>query len=161
MSCGYRAAMAGDGTTYQHERRPLFRSGWEIAAMAGGFIVFFPVGLGILGYLIWRKKMGEGDIGPAGMKGEFKRWKREMKAQWKGHGFSGGFGGGPFRQGSGNMAFDDYRGAVLQRLEEERRKLDEEQRAFNDFVLKLRRAKDQEEFDRFMAERNGGATAGA
>jgi hypothetical protein len=159
MSCGYRAAMAGDGTTYQHERRPLFRSGWEIAAMAGGFIVFFPVGLGILGYLIWRKKMGEGDFGPQGLKGEYRRWKQEMKAQWKGH--RGGFGAGAFQRGSGNLAFDDYRAAVLNRLEEERRKLDDEQRAFNDFVLRLRRAKDQDEFDRFMADRNGGATAPA
>jgi hypothetical protein len=149
MSCGYRAAMAGEGTTTFRERTPLFRSGWEIAAMVGGFIAFFPVGLGILGYLIWRKKMGEGDAGPNGFKGEFKRWKREMRAQWKGR--AGGFGGGPFSSGSGNMAFDDYRSAVLQRLEEERRKLDDEQRAFGDFVLRLRRAKDQEEFDRFMA----------
>jgi hypothetical protein len=39
-------------------------------------------------------------------------------------------------------------------LEAERRKLEEEQKAFADHLAKLRRAKDQEEFDRFMAERN-------
>jgi hypothetical protein len=158
MSCRHRAAMAGEGANAFQESPPLFRSGWEIAAMVGGFIAFVPLGLGILGYLIWRKKMGDGDTGPAGMKSEFKRWKHEMKAHWKGR---GGFGGGPFRQGSGNMAFDDYRAAVLQRLEEERRKLDDEQRAFNDFMLRLRRAKDQDEFDKFMADRNGGSQGGA
>jgi hypothetical protein len=41
----------------------------------------------------------------------------------------------------------------LARLEEERRKLDEEQRAFGEYLAKLRKAKDQDEFDRFMAER--------
>ena len=69
------------------------------------------------------------------------------------------FNGGMFH-GSGNAAFDDYRAAVLKRLEEERRKLDEEQMAFRAFVERLRRAKDQEEFDRFMADRNGSAPQG-
>jgi hypothetical protein len=161
MNCGYRTAMAADGAAYSNERPPLFRSGWEIAAMVGGFIAFFPVGLGILGYLIWRKKMGESGADANGMKSEWRRWKHEMKAQWKGH--RGGFGGGMsgFQRTSGNIAFDDYRAEVLRRLEEERRKLDEEQCAFSDFVLRLRRAKDQEEFDRFMADRNGGPPAGA
>jgi hypothetical protein len=146
--------MAADGSAYTHERQPLFRSGWEIAAMVGGFILFFPVGLAILGYLIWRKKMGERGFEPAAFKGEMKRWKHEMKAQWRGRGPGLGFGS------SGNGAFDDYRAEVLRRLEEERRKLDDEQRAFGEFVLKLRRAKDQEEFDRFMTERNGGPAHG-
>jgi hypothetical protein len=146
MGCGYRAAMAGGMADDQERwtRPPLFRSGWEIAAMVGGFVVFFPVGLAILGYLLWRKKFGDGSPGEA--KSEFKRWKQEMKAQWR-----DGRGSGS----SGNFAFDDYRTEVLRRLEDERRRLDEEQKAFREFLLRLRRAKDQEEFDRFMAERNG------
>ncbi len=147
MGCGYRAAMAGGGMADEAgrwERTPLFRSGWEIAAMVGGFVIFFPVGLAILGYLLWRKKFG--GFAPGEARGEFKRWKREMKAQWR---------GGMPGASSGNFAFDDYRAEVLRRLEEERRRLDEEQKAFHEFVLRLRRAKDQEEFDRFMADRNG------
>jgi hypothetical protein len=153
--------MAGDGNSnsYTYERPPLFRSGWEIAAMVAGFIIFFPIGLAILGYLIWRKKMGERGFEPPTFKGELKRWQHEMKAQWKGYRGGPGFGGMGFHRSSGNMAFDDYRSEVLRRLDEERRRLDDEQRAFNEFVLKLRRAKDQEEFDRFMADRNGGSTA--
>ena len=151
MGCGYRAAMAGGGSAegWEHRARaPLFRSGWEIAAMVGGFVIFFPVGLAILGYLLWRKKFGGSEAGDA--RGEFRRWKKDMKAQWRG----GALGGG-----SGNFAFDDYRDEVLRRLDEERRRLDEEQKAFHAYVLKLRRAKDQEEFDRFMAERNGATSA--
>ena len=50
-------------------------------------------------------------------------------------------------------AFDDWRAKELERIEEERRKLDEMREQFDDYLRELRRAKDQEEFDRFMAER--------
>jgi uncharacterized damage-inducible protein DinB len=55
---------------------------------------------------------------------------------------------------SGNAAFDAYREETLRRLDEERRKLDEERREFEDFMEELRQARDREEFERFMAERN-------
>jgi hypothetical protein len=54
---------------------------------------------------------------------------------------------------SGNAAFDEYRESELKRLEEERRRLDEELREFERFLRDLRRARDQEEFDRFKRER--------
>ncbi len=57
------------------------------------------------------------------------------------------------RASSGNTAFDAHRAAVLARLEEERRELDVQQAEFAAFLEQLRRAKDQEEFDRFMAGR--------
>ena len=46
------------------------------------------------------------------------------------------------------------RGVPKRLREEERRKLDEEQKAFREHLARLRKAKDQDEFDRFMAERN-------
>jgi hypothetical protein len=70
-------------------------------------------------------------------------WKTERWA----HGWGCGRG---FRYGfrsTGNSAFDAYRDEIL-------RKLEEEQKAFAEFLNKLRRAKDQAEFDQFMAERN-------
>ncbi len=61
--------------------------------------------------------------------------------------------------GSGNLAFDEYRRSELERLERERRRLDEEAREFRDFVDELKRAKDREEFDAYMARRrNSGPT---
>ena len=48
---------------------------------------------------------------------------------------------------SGNRAFDEYREETLRRLEEE-------QREFRDFLVRLRMAKDKAEFDQFMAERH-------
>jgi Protein of unknown function (DUF2852) len=54
------------------------------------------------------------------------------------------------RDSSGNTAFDEWRAAELARLEDDRRKLEATHREFAEFVKKLRRAKDREEFDRFM-----------
>jgi hypothetical protein len=52
------------------------------------------------------------------------------------------------------VAFDDWREKELERLAEERRKLDEMRDEFDEYARELRRAKDQEEFDRFIAERD-------
>jgi Protein of unknown function (DUF2852) len=52
----------------------------------------------------------------------------------------------PSPRQSGNRAFDEYRQETLRRLEEE-------QREFQEFLTRLRRAKDKAEFDQFMAER--------
>jgi hypothetical protein len=49
---------------------------------------------------------------------------------------------------SGNQAFDEYRIETLRRL-------DEEPREFQEFLGRLRMAKDKAEFDQFMAERRG------
>ena len=115
---------------------------WEIGAMVAGFVIFWPLGLLAL-FLKW--KNGEMWRGASEAKAPWSGFKKPDFGNWKSYRATG------FSQ-TGNAAFDDYRRAQFQRLEEERRKLDEEQRAFNGFVEKLRRAKDQEEFDRFMAE---------
>lgn len=54
---------------------------------------------------------------------------------------------------SGNLAFDEYRRAEIEKLETRRRALHEESRAFAAFVEELKRAKDREQFDAFMAKR--------
>jgi hypothetical protein len=124
-----------------------------------GFIFFWPLGLAMLAYIIW------GDRIP-----EVRRHFQGMKADWSrdwdcGPGWSrrnGSRTAGGFTR-SGNAAFDDYREKELTRLEEERKRLDEELREFESYVNDLRRARDAEEFDRFMRERpakprNGGAS---
>jgi len=120
---------------------------WEIAAMVAGFVVFWPLGLLAL-FLKW--KNGEMWPGAAAARAPWSGWKkpdfmchRAMRTDTYAN--------------SGNAAFDEYKQAALQRLEEERRKLDEEQKAFAAFVERLRRAKDRDEFERFMAERRAAA----
>jgi hypothetical protein len=53
---------------------------------------------------------------------------------------------------SGNLTFDEYRAETLRRLEQE-------QSDFQDFLGRLRMAKDKAEFDQFMAERRSGQEA--
>ena len=121
------------------------RRAWEIAGIILGFIFAWPLALA---YLIWKL---------AGY---------PMPAEWRAYaerGFArsvqGSFRAASSFGGTGNSAFDEYRRRELERLEEERRRLDEEAKAFGSFVEELKRAKDREEFDAFMARRRGGSAA--
>nr|WP_282103485.1 DUF2852 domain-containing protein [Methylobacterium sp. 37f] len=59
---------------------------------------------------------------------------------------------------TGNLAFDAYRRSELERLDAQRRALQEESREFADFVEELKRAKDREQFDAFMQKRRSADT---
>jgi Protein of unknown function (DUF2852) len=146
----------------------------EIVAMVLGFIFFWPIGLAILFAKIWQKRSAyAGDLPSfigAKMQQKFReKWEQKMGrhgfgmrrqefANWSFAGGCGdrrGFGGSPWRSAStGNLAFDEWREAELVRLEAEREKLRAAEREFESFVENLRRAKDREEFERFMAQRN-------
>ncbi|GGF40306.1 membrane protein [Youhaiella tibetensis] len=119
-----------------------------IALMVLGFIVFWPLGLAMLAYIIWGEKFG-------GSAERADAWVNKQKA-WANRSWGcgpRGFARNSF--GSGNAAFDEYRDEQLKRLEEERRRLDEEINEFHEYMRNLRMAKDREEFDRFMRNRNG------
>ena len=136
---------AGPWNTSSHRRRgrpP--RRGLEIAGIILGFIFVWPLALA---YLVWKMTgYPKYDEAKAFLRDAFGRAKDDMFAS---RGPAAGFGG------TGNAAFEEYRRNELRRLDEERRKLDEEARAFRDFVEELKRAKDREEFDAFMAKRRG------
>ena len=102
-----------------------------IALMVLGFVLFWPLGLITLVYLVWSGKM-------MCCIGRLASWKGDDLKRWN-------IVDAESRP-TGNIAFDEYREATLKRLEEERRE-------FTQFLERLRRAKDQEEFDRFMSER--------
>jgi hypothetical protein len=112
------------------------RPAW-IAVMVLGFILFWPLGLAILAYMIWSGRMG------CGRHGEMSRWQRRMAEGWDRNKERWGRGG---FHSSGNRAFDEYREETLSRLEEESRE-------FRAFLDRLRKAKDKQEFDQFMADR--------
>jgi hypothetical protein len=114
-----------------------------ILLMVIGFIVFWPLGLAMLAYILW------GDRIP-----EVRRHFAEVRRDWSQDFRCGRRGGARGYTRSGNVAFDDYREKELKRQEEARRKLDEDLREFEGYMHDLRRARDQEEFDRFMRERS-------
>ncbi len=99
-----------------------------IAAMVLGFIFFWPVGLALLAYMIWSKRM----FGKS-----CSRHSRHYQMRRSGH---------AAMKTSGNSAFDSYKNETLQRLEQE-------QEAFEAFLQRLRDAKDKAEFDEFMEDR--------
>jgi len=105
-----------------------------LAAMILGFVFVWPVGLGILAYMIWSKRMFKrsGGCGRA-----FRGHQQDFRAF----------------NSSGNSAFDAYKAETLRRLMSE-------QEAFESFLQRLREAKDKSEFDTFMEDRarNAGMT---
>lgn len=105
-----------------------------IGLMVLGFILFWPVGLALLVYLIWSGRMG------CGRRGGMDEMRR-ARGRWYGP-----YGGPGWRRSSGNTAFDEYREETIRRLEEE-------QKEFLGFLDRLRQAKDKAEFDQFMSER--------
>jgi len=122
------------------------RPAW-IGLMVISFILFWPIGLAVLAFLLWSGRMGCG-------------WSGSRKSNWSARmvdtmerkssefrGFGGAFGS------SGNRAFDEYREATLKRLEDE-------QREFREFLENLRHAKDRAEFDQFMSQRRDRPTSG-
>jgi Protein of unknown function (DUF2852) len=103
-----------------------------IALMILGFLIWWPLGLATLAFIVGSGRMSSS--------GGMTRWygadaMRPAGTWWQ-----------PSPRQSGNRAFDEYRQETLRRLEEE-------QREFQEFLTRLRMAKDKAEFDQFMAER--------
>ena len=124
-----------------HANKPLW-----IAAIVLGFIFWWPVGLALLLFGLWSKRMGYWGCGRyGGWQGGWQRnnWQGGPPpwVGWK----SFWCGGERHAPSSGNRAFDEYRAETLRRLEEE-------QKEFGAFLDRLRFAKDKAEFDQFMAE---------
>ncbi len=91
--------------------------------MVLGFIFVWPIGLALLAYMIWSKRM-------------FSSCNTSMTRGRMRH----------MTKSSGNSAFDAYKTETLRRLEEE-------QDNFEAFLRRLREAKDKAEFDQFMDDR--------
>jgi len=100
-----------------------------IAAMVLAFILFWPLGLALLAYMIWSKKM------------TCSMSSRRRRA-----------GVHAVTRPSGNSAFDAYKAETLDRLERE-------QENFEAFLQRLRDARDKAEFDQFMEDRARAAAA--
>ena len=98
------------------------KGAWMIA-MVFGFIFFWPIGLALLAYMIWSKKMFTSSCNSH---------RRAHRMHWK---------------TSGNSAFNAYRMDTLDRLAQE-------QKDFEEFMNRLRKAKDKTEFDEFLNERD-------
>jgi hypothetical protein len=117
------------------------RPAW-LGLMVISFILFWPLGLGVLAFLLWSGRMGNG-WGCSLHSERRSRWQQRFAERWeRGSAKASSYG----FSSSGNAAFDEYREQTLKRLEDE-------QREFREFLERLRLAKDRSEFDQFMADR--------
>lgn len=107
-----------------------------IAAMVLGFIFFWPVGLALLFYMTWSKRM----------------FSKSCRHRNHTRSYGSPFQGMHAMKPSGNTAFDAYKAETLRRLMDE-------QEQFEAFLERLRAAKDKSEFDEFMEERAEAAKA--
>jgi hypothetical protein len=127
------------------------RPAW-IAATILGFLVWWPVGLSLLAFSIWSGRMGCSRNSMERWQAKMGRMQEKMDRMRTRMDGTSGFGSSGFGfwqpPTSGNRAFDEYRAETLRRLEEE-------QREFQEFLVKLREAKDKAEFDQFMSQRKG------
>lgn len=121
----------------------MIRPAWTpatIALMVLGFIIFWPLGLAMLAYIIWGDRLDEFKKGvnraTDSVSDTFSRT-------------SGGFQRGQ----TGNAAFDEWREQELSRIADERRKLEEDIQEFEDYKREVRRSQDTEEFEAFMKAR--------
>lgn len=113
------------------------KAAW-IAAMVLGFIIFWPLGLALLAYMIWGKRMFGKSCRNRHHFGHHGHDRRAWAENWERMGRAA--------RPSGNAAFDAYKAETL-------RKLEDEQEAFETFLQRLREAKDKTEFDSFMEDR--------
>jgi hypothetical protein len=143
MSCAApRSDEWGHGWGHAGYRPAFWHPAW-IVLMVLGFVLWWPVGLALLAFTLWGRRMscwgGHG----------YDHWQEKMervRTKMERFGHSGWSHGGWAGPSSGNRAFDEYRSETLHRLEEE-------QREFREFLQRLRMARDKAEFDQFMAER--------
>lgn len=122
----------------------LIRPAWTpatIALMIVGFMIFWPLGLAMLAYILFGDRLDtfKRDINDA-TDSVARAFRSKTETT--------------FAHSTGNVAFDEWRETELHRLEEERRKLEEMRAEFDAHMRELRRARDREEFESFMAARN-------
>ena len=128
------------------------RPAW-LGLMVAGFVLFWPIGLSVLAFLLWSGRMGCGSR-YGGWGGSDRRERFESKME-RMRGRFDRWGGERTRNfaSSGNRAFDEYREDTLKRLEDE-------VKDFRNFLDRLRMAKDKAEFDQYMADRKARAASG-
>lgn len=110
-------------------------SGLNIAAMVLGFMVFWPVGLFVLYWIIKGRSV--------------KELPQRIREQWlRMTGSRHGNGGGP----SDNVVFNEFQQTQHDRIREIKDEIKERSRRFAQFRANIKRRADEEEFKRFMDE---------
>lgn len=127
-----------------------------IALAAIGFVVFWPLGLAVIVYVVWGEKLAAWAGSSGGAFASVRKAADDLGREFRDGLSPKGFGAGA--RNTGNAAFDAWRAAELKRIHEARRKLDEITSAFEAHLRAERGgqsddARQRDEFERFMASR--------
>ncbi|MBX2825258.1 MAG: DUF2852 domain-containing protein [Gammaproteobacteria bacterium] len=110
-------------------------SGLNIAGMVLGFILFWPIGLFMLYWIMTGRQVHE-----------LPRAIREQWASWTGRETALG------SAGADNVIFNEYQQTQYDRIHEIKQEIKERGRRFQQFRSEARRRADQEEFNQFMSD---------
>ena len=128
-----------------------FRPAWTpltIALMVLGFIIYTPLGLAMIAYILWGDHF-ERAIAGRGLQHYFRDCRRRQKSrpsERPSHADEDVDVG----ESSGNAAFDAYRAKELERLARERLELDQMRAEFEDYLRSLRNTEDRKDFEKYM-----------
>jgi hypothetical protein len=123
--------------------KSLIRPAWTpvtIAMMIIGFMIYWPLGLAMIAYILWGDRLDDFKSGVERATDSVSDTFSRSKPR-------------PNYGRTGNVAFDDWHEEELQRLKEERRKLDATIAEFEEHKREARRTQDSKEFDDFMKTR--------
>lgn len=108
-------------------------SGLNILAMVIGFIVFWPLGLFMIYWILSGRNAVE-------LPGVARRLWAKMTGKWD------------FTEDTeSNVVFNEYQQTQYDRIHEIKQEIKARSRRFHEFKADVKRRKDQEEFDHFMA----------
>ena len=119
-------------------------SAMNIAAMVLGFILFWPIGLFILFWIITGRNVR--DLAD----GVRHQWSK-MTQNWNSHDSLGK------EDRNGNMVFNEFQQTQYDRIREIKDEIKERARRFGDYRADAKRRADKEEFNRFMSDVPGSA----
>lgn len=143
MTCFSDSTDAATGDRPRNGRRSGPRcggswSGLNIAAMVVGFVLFWPIGLLLLFWIISGRGVQELPDAFRGL------WSRVDDA-WRGNG-SG------TRATTENVVFNEFQQAQYERIRDIKDEIKKRAQRFRDFRAKAKRRADEEEFNQFMSD---------
>lgn len=127
----------------RRERSSRSVSGIYIAAMVVGFVFFWPIGLAMLAWALWRDQIKANPMVQKFMQGSMPTPPSMPNL------------GGLMGRKSSNTALAEYLEQEQSRLKAEQHKLDELVKAFEAFKQAERQTADQRDFEEFLRRREG------
>ena len=143
MTCTSDSTNAATGDRSRHGRRNGHRcggnwSGLNIAAMVVGFVLFWPVGLFVLFWIITGRDVQELPDAIRNL------WTRVDNA-WRGNGSDS-------RGPTENVVFNEFQQAQYERIRDIKDEIKERAQRFRDYRARAKRRADEDEFNQFMAD---------